>query len=575
MYGNNWKTSERKYNVVVNRNVRIRTSDGVELDADIFRPNAEEKFPAILGAHPYSKAGQVEPIKVNSTSGLMPHQGEERPRGSLEAGDPYFFARRGYVHVIANLRGTGKSGGYFIHLGKREVQDIYDAIQWIAKQPWCDGNVGMFGVSYFAMIQLLVAALNPPNLKCIFAPWGSTDPYRDMYYHGGILSARWTLGYPRTSLVYSNVRPASVTKETEGKETLEKRIRELLADEDIATIPELVEVLKNPDRGMNPLIVDVLVHPEYDYYWDERRARLNKIKIPSYLGADWAVFHLPSAFRNWENIDAPKKMLIGVQAYLDRPLYQLQYESLRWFDHWLKGVENGIMEEPAIKLFLPESGKWKEATEWPLPTTKWTPFYIHENGLLFERDYWPNEGSDSYFDSPWSRGFLEYSTPALVEETEFIGEPSLELFASTTDEEVLFSIRLFEIEKQGNERIVSSGWLRGSHRTTDELKSKPWAPFHPHDRRLKLKPGEIHKFDIKMMPICAVLRPGSKLTLRISSVDYEKPGTLSMLASGHLKRQNPSRITIFHNDDQPSHLLLPVTSGNILGTFISEGKPYV
>src|SRR5579875_3320854 len=105
MYGKDWKTSAREYKVQVERGIRIKTSDGVELDADIFRPSVSggtAKFPALLGAHPYSKAGQVEPIKVNSTSGLIPHVGEERPRGSLEAGDPYFFARRGYVHVVAN-----------------------------------------------------------------------------------------------------------------------------------------------------------------------------------------------------------------------------------------------------------------------------------------------------------------------------------------------------------------------------------------------------------------------------------------------------------------------------------------
>ncbi|MHB8567926.1 MAG: CocE/NonD family hydrolase [Nitrososphaerales archaeon] len=502
MYGKDWKTSDRKFKVLVEHGVRIKITDGVELDADVFRPDTnEERFPAILGAHPYNKSGQLEPIKVNSTSGLIPHAGEERPRGSLEAGDPYFYARRGYVHIIANLRGTGKSGGYFTHLGKREVQDVYEMIQWVAKQPWCNESVGMFGVSYFAMIQLLVAGLNPPHLKCLFAPWGSTDPYRDMYYHGGILSARWTLGYPRTSLSYGNVRPISVTKEEEGKEGLSKRIAAVLADEDISGVPELVEVLNNPDRGLNQFVIDVLVHPDDDSYWEERRAKLEKINIPCYLGADWAVFHLPSAFRNWEKIRAPKKMIIGPLAYLDRPLYQLQYESLRWFDYWLKGMDNGIMDEPPIRLFVNESGQWKSVQEWPLPETKWTPFFIHENNLLSEREYWPNEGSDSYFDSPWSRGFLEYHTPALVEETEVIGQPSLTLFASTTDNELLWSIRILEVDKAGNERIASSGWLRGSLRRIDGTSSKPWSPYHPYKQRSKLEPGRIYEFRIGLLPL--------------------------------------------------------------------------
>jgi uncharacterized protein len=190
---------------------------------------------------------QSEPIKVNSTSAIQPHAGEERTRGSLEAGDPYFFARRGYVHILANVRGTGKSGGEFSLLGPKEVRDICELIQWISAQPWCSGNIGMFGVSYFAMIQFMVAALNPPHLKCIFAPWGTIDMYRGMFYHGGILASRWTVGWAKTSFVYGNVRPKSESREEMSDAQYRSRISELLADEDIKAVPELVEALKNPD----------------------------------------------------------------------------------------------------------------------------------------------------------------------------------------------------------------------------------------------------------------------------------------------------------------------------------------
>ena len=180
-------------------------------------------------------------------------------------------------------------------------------------------------------------------------------------------------------------------------------------------------MLANPEKGINPLIVDILIHRYDDDYWAERRPALERINVPTYLGADWGVFHLPAAFRNWERIKSPKKMIIGPPAYLDRPLYQLEYESLRWFDHWLKGNDTGMMKEPAIQLFVTRTRRWKSAESWPLPETKWTPFYLHENGLLSERDYWPNEASDSYFDSPWSRGSLTYYSPEMVEETEMIG----------------------------------------------------------------------------------------------------------------------------------------------------------
>lgn len=575
LYGVGWKTSDRKYKVHRDREQKIRMSDGVHIDADIFRPDAPAiKFPAIVSVHPYSKAGQVEPIKVNSHSALTPHQGEERTRGSLEAGDPYFFARRGYAHIIANTRGTGKSEGLFEFLGKREAQDAYEIIEWAAKQEWCDGNIGMFGVSYFAMTQLAVSALNPPHLKCIFAPWGTTDIYRDMFYQGGILASNWTNNWPRTSFIYGNVRPMEVSLEKLGEKKHSELVQKLLEDEDIQGDPRLVEALRSQDKFFGKFITDILIHSTYDDYWEERRAKTEKSRVPSYIGGDWGIYrsHLPAAFRSWEQINAPKLMIIGPPAYLDRPFYQLQYESLRWFDHWLKGVENGIMKEPPVRLFI--DGRWKSASNWPLSETKWTPFYLHENGLLSERDYWVNEGSSAFFDSPWSRGYLEFLSPQLVEETEVIGPIAATLYASSTDLEIFFSLRFIEENAQGDRRVLTGGWLRGSHREVAE-KSKPYLPIHPHGKSEPIEPGKIYEFKIAIVPTGYSFKPGTKLGLRVSSVDYDRESSIAGIASGHLKHEIPSRITIYHDDEHPSNILLPITSGNVLGTFMSGGKPYV
>ena len=578
MFGLTWKTSEREYKVIVERDVRVKMSDGVQIDADIFRPESNnEKFPAILSVHPYSKSGQTEPIKVNSHSALTPHKGEERTRGSLEAGDPYFFARRGYAHIVANVRGTGKSGDYFELLGEREVRDVYEIIEWLAGQSWCTGSVGMFGVSYFAMIQLSVAALNPPHLKCIFAPWGTTDMYRDMFYQGGILASQWTTRWPQTSFVYGNVRPKSIATEELGTARFDEELSKLSKDEELSGDPLLIDAINNPEKRFANFVNDILIHSLYGDYWEERRSKTERIKIPSYIGGDWGIYrsHLPAAFRSWETISAPKMMIIGPPAYLDRPLYQLQYESLRWFDYWLKGIDTAILQEPSIRVYVMGSGKWKSAGSWPLPETKWTPFYLHENSLLSERDYWPNEGSSSYFDSPWSRGYLEFFSPRLVEDTEVIGPIVANLFASSTDDELLFSLRILEENSKGERKILTAGWLRGSHREIDPARSKPWYPFHPHNRRETLEPGKIYEFKIPIVPTGNLFRGGSRIGLRIGSIDYDSESSIGGLASGHVKRQYPSRISIHHNDDFPSNLLLPVTSGNIIGTYMSEGKPYV
>src|SRR3972149_9024844 len=176
MFGPNWRASARKYGVLVEKELKIPLSDGVKLNCNLGRPATSEKVPAILSLHCYHSQAQTGPIPPTALSTAQwRNPGQERTNASLESGDPNFFARRGYVHVVCNARGTGKSEGKWNYYGQREVEDIYEVIEWMAAQPWCDGKVTMFGVSYFAIVQFLVAALNPPHLKCLFPPWGVRD----------------------------------------------------------------------------------------------------------------------------------------------------------------------------------------------------------------------------------------------------------------------------------------------------------------------------------------------------------------------------------------------------------------
>ncbi|OGP63762.1 MAG: hypothetical protein A2169_05125 [Deltaproteobacteria bacterium RBG_13_47_9] len=575
MFSRTWKTSERKYDFIVERDVRIVMKDGTEISADIFRPDSSEKFPGILGIHPYPQQHQTAPVKPNSFSSVtFPHPGEEKGRGWIESGDPNFLVRRGYVQVVASVRGSGKSGGKYDFMGPQEIQDTYEVVEWIAKQPWCDGKVGMFGVSYFAWIQIFVAALNPPSLKCIFAPHGLTDFYRDWIYRGGIFAYNFIRALAKD---YSNPRFELITRKKFGEGEVKKRIAKAFEDEDLMAIPGMAEVLKNIDEGIHPIIADVMLNPLDGPFWEERKAKYDTTKVPAYLGGCWATYglHLPGAFRSWENLNVPKKMVIGPPMYLDRPFYQFQFESLRWFDHWLKGIDTGMMKEPPIRLFVMGTNKWKEAEDWPLPETKWTPFYLHEDDLLAEHEHWPNEGCDSYEDSLWKRGSLEYSSPPMVEETEVIGPMVLNLYASTTDDEVLWFVSLREVDREGKERVLTRGWLRGSHREVDPKRSKPWAPFHPHTKSEPLTPGKIYEFNISIIPTCNLFKAGSKIKVKITSSDDAATHTFEQIAGGNIRRQSSSRITIYHDGDHPSHLLLPITSGNLIGTFLSGGKPYV
>lgn len=569
MFGTNWTGSERKYEAIFEDNVKIKVRDGTRLNAAIIRPKSSEKFPAILGIHPYDP-DQSPPIKTvpfyPSTAGSL-RSGPEKANGPYESGDSLFYSQRGYVHVICSVRGTGLSEGKYDFLGPQEVQDIYDVIEWIAAQPWCDGKVGMFGVSYFAITQKRVAALNPPHLKCIFAPWAYTDPYRHSHYHGGIFhfySATWRTLIDRPKLQV-------LTRNRMSEQEFSKAIQEALNDTEINQIPEIVQALKNPDEGTNPIVVDVVLNKHYNSFWKERTVNHAPIKVPCYLGADWAVYglHLPGTFSSWEEIDAPKKMTISPPVPLDRPLHQLQYESLRWFDYWLKGIENGVMKTPAVNLYVMGSGEWKSSNDWPLPETVWLPFYLHERSELSEHELRVNEGGDSYDDSPWSRGHLEYYSPRIVDATEVIGPAVLNIYASTTDVEVFWFASLRDVDPEGKEKVLTRGWLRGSHRELDKSKSKPWEPYHPHDRSVPLEPNRVYEFNIGLVPTANLFKSGHKIALKISSAEDLASTTSESLATKHIKRPKPSRITVFHSPDRPSNLVLPITRGNVIGTWVA------
>ncbi len=148
--------------------VTVAMRDGVELLADVHRPERDGRFPALIAASPYPR--QIQDLGA--------------PMGFIEAGATDFWVPRGYVHVIANLRGTGGSGGTFGFFDAQERRDLYDLVEWAAAQPWCDGNVGMIGISYFAMAQLEAAVERPPHLRAIFPVAVTTDLYEAAIHHG-------------------------------------------------------------------------------------------------------------------------------------------------------------------------------------------------------------------------------------------------------------------------------------------------------------------------------------------------------------------------------------------------------
>ena len=561
MFTTKWSTSERKYDVIVERDVKVHMPDGTLLDGNIYRPASSERFPVILGAHAYNKDLQSPPMRP---VGFTPM------RGYMESGDSTFFARRGYVHAVFNVRGSGKSEGYYQLMGSLEVHDVCNLIDWLATQPWSTGDIGMFGVSYFARLAKAVAAMGPKPLKAIFSPFAGTDDYRHRCYHGGIL-AHGFITHWRNSLHRPNYR--SLYKEAHGEAAYRDAIAQALRDEEIMVVPGLREALQNPEAGTNALIVDLLLHPFDGPFWREHSAQDAKARIPAYLGACWGNYglHLPGAFTAWREWQGPKKMVIGPGIYLDRPVYQYQDESLRWFDYWLKGIDNAVMDEPPIRCFIPPTGEWKSLNDWPPPEARWTTFYLHKDGILSEHELWPSEGTDAFDESNFEHGSPTYATPLLVENTEVLGPSVLTLYLSTTDTDTLLFVTLLVIDRDGNEHELTRGWLRASQRRL-RGDSTPWEPIQAHEDREPLEPGKIYELRIPIVATARLFQAGERIAVRIKGADDEPAlNSLQALARNHLRRPRPARITIHHDESHPSHLELPITRGNIIGTFFSGG----
>jgi len=548
--------SQPKYKVKVKKNVTIPMRDGIHLAADIYYPDADGKFPALLGISPYGKEVQKLPIRDFPTDTKLQN-------GGIESGNTEYFVSRGYVHIIADCRGTGHSEGVYGVFTKKEFEDGYDLIEWIAHQPWCNGNVGMLGMSYFAMIQYGVAAQNPPHLKAIFPHDGAADMYRHWAYHGGIL----TLGFFQhwwSSVLANAVEPSDISTAE-----LSKIVEDLKNNQDIRGFPYAYVALTL--REKNPHLFDVLMHP-YDgpFYWERSGyTKFSKINIPSYLLSRWTAWaiHLPGAFGAYREINAPKKLMITIPESgvgFNRPWHENHDIILRWYDHWLKGIDTDIMDEPPIRILVQGINQWRYENEWPLARTKWTKFYLRGNGLLTEAAPGTGEKPDSFTNMPWLKPReevppIKYTTTSLTEDVEVTGPSALYLYASLDTEDTDWMVEIRDVDTSGTEKLVSMGWLKASHREIDDSKSLPYQPFHPHTGSIPIKPGEIYEYAIEIRETSMVFKAGHKIQLVIKGQDAPWEGKEYFRdVFWHLPRRKETQHTIYHTPEYPSYLLLPI-----------------
>jgi len=552
--------SQPKYGIKVERDVNVPMRDGVHLAINVFRPDAEGKFPALLSLSPYGKEVQELPLPPQPLDKSILWD------GVIEAGDTEYIVSRGYAHIIGDLRGTGGSEGEYVGIfSKQEGEDGYDLVEWIAQQPWCDGNVGMVGYSYFGEVQLTVASEQPPHLKAIFPTGVLTDLYRALAYHGGVLClfiyGLWD-GRGGTSGLSPNNAVSAMMKEL-PKEEFESRRQEALKNPDIRHFPNLYHLLNCPQK--NPIFVDFLLNP-YDgpfYRGRSNYTRFDRIKIPVYVVGTWG--HFFGAAGHWalySGINTPKKIMMKPRGFPTRPWREDMDVVIRWYDHWLKGADTGIMDESPIKLFISGINQWRYEQEWPLARTQWTKFYLNSWEELSPAPELYQDEPDCFLQQPLhlstKRDSVKYLTSPLAEDLEVTGPAALHLFASIDQDDTNWIVKLIDADENGSELSLVTGYLKASHRAVDESKSTPWQPYHSHRSSEPVVPGEIYEYAIELVPTANVFRAGHRIKLEIGSMESPRDWEMVMHFHPHLCSSKTTVHKIYRDKEHQSHLLLPV-----------------
>jgi uncharacterized protein len=540
-------------------NTGVPMRDGVTLLADVHRPEADGTYPALIAASPYPR--QMQDFGA--------------PAGFIEAGATDFWVSRGYVHVIANVRGTGGSGGTFGFFDPQERRDMYDLVEWAAAQPWCNGNVGMIGISYFAMTQLEAAVERPPHLKAIFPVAVTADLYEAAAHHGLVSTSFITpflsmmgLTSDRSDGFWRRNPVIAVARRILNTPRMHRRFATMNGEAAVTMMRALLKLPHSPHPWDDLWLDTVVKHPLRDDWWEARNLLplLENIDIPVYLGCDWenVPLHLPSTFAAWEALsDNPNvRMALLGQFGLTWPWESLHHEALAWYDHWLKGHDTGIMDGPPIRYVLPVAEGWHTATQWPPAATSLTEFALRADGTLDPAEGAPgrreyltlgaglNRVKSSPVDPPAQ---LSWTSAPLTETIDVVGDAELRLVASATASDTGWIATLEHVGAGGNTSEVTAGWLRASLRMVDAAASRPGAPVLPCRTFVAVPIGEEVEYRIPLVSNARRFAAGDRIRLILTSDDQD-PNTPAIMNFRHASVGTSSVSTVLSS----SRLVLPV-----------------
>ncbi|MBS3805614.1 MAG: CocE/NonD family hydrolase [Oleiphilaceae bacterium] len=523
-------------------NVWIPMSDGIKLAARIWRPKNQKPVPAILEFIPYRKR-----FGTAMRDELM---------------HPY-LAGHGYACARVDLRGSGESEGVLEdEYLQQELDDGCDILQWLASQPWCTGDVGMVGISWGGFNGLQIAALQPPELKAVLAVCASDDRYADDVHHMGGCLLGDNISWASVMFAYNSLPP--------DPELVGDRWRDMWFER---------------LRGSGLWLDTWLRHQSRDNYWRHGSIRedYSAVQCPVYAVSGWADGYSNAVFRIVENLEVPRKGLIGPWSHKyphlgsPGPAIGFLQESLRWWDYWLKGEETGIMDEPRLRVWMQDSmppapsyvsrpGRWVAEDTWPseriqnrtCPLMRYEigepedqpPAFEHTVqspltlGLFAGKWCSYDAGPDMAYDQrEEDGGALIFQGSLLKEGFEIMGAPYVDLEIAVDRPMAMVAVRLSDVAPDDKVTRVTFGLLNLNHRKDSA---------HPR----ALEPGEHYRVRVNMNAIAHSFPKNHRLRLSVSTSYWPLAWTPPEPVRLHVYTENSS-LTLPEREPQESDKDLP------------------
>jgi uncharacterized protein len=571
--------------IIIEKNLEIPMRDRCVLKADLFRPDSLEKLPVLLNRTPYDK---------------------NFPQISYNTLDCIKAAQRGYNVAFVDCRGRFASDGVF-NCFVDEVRDGYDTVEWAARQPWADGQVGMFGASYMGATQWLAATQAPPSLKAMVPSITASDYHDGWTFQGGAFSLFFNVSWVMTSLGLGQLM-------RERESNAEAREELAMVMTSIDTMNQTMEHLPLTEFPMfrvgAPYFFDWLAHPYYDEYWRKIciEESWSKIGVPTLNIGGWHDIFQRGTICNYTGMKAkalagtgrrsrlmmgpwhhtlPLVSLVGqVDMGFKAGYLSIDYDGLQldFFDQWLKGKGNSSADGPAVRIFVMGANEWRDERDWPLPGTEWRRYYLHSRGKAnsaagdgaLATEPPDHEPADAFLYNPLNpvptaggglccypnalpggafdqsaieqRGdVLVYSTPPLAEDVEVTGPVTLTLYASSSAPDTDFTAKLVDVTECGLARNLTDGIIRARIR---ESQSEPSL----------MNPGKVYEFNIDLCSTSNLFKAGHSIRLEVSSSNFPRfdrnPNTGHELFVDAETR--PALQTVLHERGFASYLTLPV-----------------